>query len=147
MLEHCGQCNPACTTADDFTNWEAPWYLGDRCNHGNGATLSLGHEHLLALHAPRAFLLIAGEADRDETSRPYLEAAQGAWAVYGGAANAPPMMGDLWSPLSIYDHGTGHRPTQGANDVVYRWVAAQFHGGQIGVAAAHSAAWQWPSRL
>lgn len=132
----------------DFTNWDAPWYLGDRTNHGSGVKLELGHEHLLALHAPRAFLLIAGEADRASKSRPYLDAVRDVWAVYtadasnnrsksatgAGTAHSE----DLWGAVSMYDHGTGHRPTQGANDVVYRWLASQFGG-----AAAQSAAWQW----
>ena len=48
------------------TNWEQDWYLGA----GPAAALApLGHQHLLALIAPRPFLLVAGECPHSPLRR------------------------------------------------------------------------------
>ena len=95
----------------DFTNWDDPWYLGDQI-HAPGFTLA--HHQLLALHAPRSFLLIGGEADRPESWQ-YLQEAQKVYGLYGREH----AVGHLY-------HGTGHQPTDESVRAAYQWLAEQF---------------------
>jgi pimeloyl-ACP methyl ester carboxylesterase len=94
-----------------FTNWDAPWYLGDQI-HRPGFTLA--HHQLLALHAPRSFLLIGGAADRPATWQ-YINEAQKAYKLYG-RENA----------VGFFDHASGHSPTPESLVLAYRWLAEQF---------------------
>jgi dienelactone hydrolase len=84
--------------AFDSTNWEAPWYLGAEIQKGD---FSRNHHELLALIAPRPFLVLAGESGRGaadgDRSWPYLAAAQPIYALYGG----PPRLG-------LLNHRQGH---------------------------------------
>jgi hypothetical protein len=80
------------------TNWNAPWYLGPAID---APGFALNHHQLLALIAPRPFLIIAGErgpgaADGDR-SWPFVAAAQPACRFY-----------DQPVRLGIYNHGLGH---------------------------------------
>lgn len=93
-----------------FTNWEAPWYLGNMI-HDPG--FDLAHHQLLALLAPRSFLLIAGETDRRESWQ-YLHEAKKVYHLYG--------RGDS---LGFFYHGTGHSPTEESLHKAYRWLAEQ----------------------
>ncbi|NPV08720.1 MAG: acetylxylan esterase [Anaerolineae bacterium] len=94
-----------------FTNWQDPWYLGRKLAQGMGG---LAHHHLLALHAPRPYLLIAGQYD-GPASWQYLNAARAAYAVYGKDRN-----------IGCFDHGTGHQPTEEAMVAAYQWLCQQF---------------------
>ena len=95
----------------DFTNWGDPWYLGSKLRR---VRKDLKHHQLLALLAPRAFLLIAGQYDKRE-SRQYLLEAQKVYKLYGrGGA------------LGMFDHASGHQPTREAMLVAYKWLARQF---------------------
>ncbi|MEX1232799.1 MAG: dienelactone hydrolase family protein [Planctomycetaceae bacterium] len=84
-------------TAFTSTNWNAPWYLGKQIEQPD---FPLDHHELIALIAPRPFLILAGEigaaADGDRTW-PYLQAALPVWELYG----APVRMG-------MYNHRMGH---------------------------------------
>lgn len=65
------------------TNWDAPWYLGPAIRDEN---FSLNHHQLLALIAPRPFLVLGGEsgggaADGDR-SWPLIDAALPVWRLY-----------------------------------------------------------------
>ena len=84
-----------------FTNWHDPWYLG-RGIHD--PAFKLNHHQLLALIAPRAFLILAGEsgpsnqsvADGDRTW-PFIEAALPVYKLHGGPAR-----------IGLYNHHKGH---------------------------------------
>lgn len=81
-----------------FTNWEAPWYLGPTVREQNFAH---DHHELLALIAPRPFLILAGEqgsgaADGDR-SWPYIAAALPVYRLYGDPAR-----------IGLYNHRQGH---------------------------------------
>jgi hypothetical protein len=93
-----------------FTNWDAPWYLGTQIRQPH---FTLGHHQLLALLAPRAFLLLGGEADRP-ASWQYLEEARQVYALYGREED-----------LGFLYHGAGHAPTEDALRQGYRWLAEQ----------------------
>lgn len=80
------------------TNWDAPWYLGPEIREPGFAR---NHHELVALIAPRPFLLIAGEegngaADGDR-SWPYLQAAR---PIYELGTNSP--------ALGLLNHRRGH---------------------------------------
>jgi dienelactone hydrolase len=78
-----------------FSNWEAPWYLGTKIRQPGFA---LDHQQLLALTAPRAFLLLAGDSADGERSRAYIEAARPVYALLGAPGN-----------IALFDHHLGHR--------------------------------------
>ncbi len=80
------------------TNWDAPWYLGKGIHE---ADFPLNHHELLALIAPRPFLLIGGEsgpgaADGDR-SWVLINAAMPVWNLYDGPAR-----------LGLLNHRQGH---------------------------------------
>jgi len=94
-----------------FTNWDAPWYLGDKV-HDPG--LGLAHHHLLALNAPRSFLIIAGQFD-GPASWQYLNEVREIYKLFGRE-----------HALGIFDHASGHTPTEEAMRAAYTWLAEQF---------------------
>ncbi len=80
------------------TNWDAPWYLGPAIRD---ESFPLNHHQLLALIAPRPFLIVGGEtgpgsADGDR-SWPLIEAALPVWHLY----EKPPRLG-------LFNHRQGH---------------------------------------
>jgi len=94
-----------------FTNWDAPWYLGPKAHD---PALGLAHHHLLALQAPRPFLLVAGSCD-GPASWQYLNKARSVYALYGRE-----------DALGLLDHASGHSPPPAAMRTAYRWLAEQF---------------------
>ena len=76
------------------TNWDAPWYWGPE-KIASFQKTGLEHSSLLALH-PVTFILIAGEADGEQT-RPQLERAQ----------KLNPRL-----EIHLFNHATGHQPTK-----------------------------------
>ena len=97
-----------------FTNWNAPWYLGKGIDKD---TFPLNHHQLLALAAPRPFLVLAGEnsspsaSDGDRTW-PLVEAALPAWRLYGGR-----------SRLGLFNHRQGHSIPPIAFSRLHEWLA------------------------
>ncbi|MDP1798677.1 MAG: dienelactone hydrolase family protein [Planctomycetaceae bacterium] len=80
------------------TNWDAPWYLGPEVREPGFAR---NHHELVALIAPRPFLVIAGEAGNGaadgDRSWPYLQAAR---PIYLLTTERP--------ALGILNHRGGH---------------------------------------
>jgi len=91
-----------------YSNWDAPWYLGDGI-HRQG--FSLDHGQVLALCAPRAFLLIGGESADGDWSWPYIEGALPVWKLTG----APEAVG-------LLNHRQGHAFPPIARDRAYEWL-------------------------
>jgi dienelactone hydrolase len=77
------------------SNWDALWYLGPKINQPD---FSLENHQVLALIAPRAFLLLAGDSADTESSRAFIEAARPVYDLLGAADN-----------LGWLDHHLGHR--------------------------------------
>lgn len=92
-----------------FSNWEAPWYLGDAVKAG------LGHEHheLLALVAPRPFLLLGGDSADGGQSWPFIEAVLPVYRLYGGP-----------SRVGLFNHKKGHSVPPEAEQRIDDWFAA-----------------------
>jgi dienelactone hydrolase len=59
-----------------FSNWDAPWYLGAKAN-------KVENDEVLALLAPRAFLLLAGDSADGERSRASIEAVKPIYRLFG----------------------------------------------------------------
>jgi len=91
-----------------FSNWDAPWYLSDEIRR-EGFT----HEHheLLALVAPRAFLLIGGNAADGDRSWPLIDAALPVYRLYGGTPR-----------LGLFNHRQGHSVPPEAERRIYEWL-------------------------
>lgn len=96
-----------------FTNWNAPWYLGDAIDAPDFAR---EHHEVLSLVAPRAYLHLAGEAgpgaaDGDRTW-PFVAAALPIYDLYG----APRRIG-------LLNHRAGHSVPDEAWETLLAWFA------------------------
>ncbi len=99
-----------------FTNWHDPWYLGPGI-HEPG--FSWNHHQLLALIAPRPFLILGGESggpagsttvDGDRTW-PYVKAALPVYDLYGEPAR-----------IGLYNHRQGHTIPPDAYHRMVEWL-------------------------
>lgn len=93
----------------DATNWSDPWYFGDKLPAIRQA--GFDHAELLALAAPRPFILIGGQYDL-EPSRPGLDAARRVYDLYGA--------GDR---IYFLLHATGHAPSWDSLESAYKLLA------------------------
>ena len=93
-----------------FSNWAAPWYLGRRTTSSHSAR---EHHELLGLIAPRAFLLIGGNAADGDHSWPFVAAALAVYQLYPG----PPRLG-------LLNHRQGHTVPASAAQRIYEWFDA-----------------------
>ena len=92
-----------------FSNYDDYWYLGDfihNLDHGTDQ-----HE-LIALIAPRPFLLIGGDKYDTKKSWYYINAARSVYDLYGKPQN-----------IGYFNHHTGHRPTPDAVWRMNEWLA------------------------
>jgi dienelactone hydrolase len=95
------------------TNWDAPWYLGSAIQDPKFA---LNHHQLLALIAPRPFLVIGGEsgpgaADGDR-SWVLLNAAIPVWKLYSPQ-----------SRLGLLNHHQGHAIPEDTFEKMSEWLS------------------------
>jgi len=90
-----------------FSNWNDPWYLG-----GDVDREGFDHEHheLLALAAPRPFLLIGGDSADGDRSWPFIDRALEVYRLYGD----PPL-------LAMLNHKKGHSVPPEAEAAIYKW--------------------------
>jgi hypothetical protein len=91
-----------------FSNWDAPWYLGEAIR-----SEQFGREHheLLALAAPRAFLLLGGDSADGDRSWPFVAAAMPVYRLY----TEQPALG-LWN------HRQGHSVPPEATERIFQWL-------------------------
>ncbi|MEE9460843.1 MAG: dienelactone hydrolase family protein, partial [Bacteroidales bacterium] len=76
----------------EMSNWDELWYLGKDI-------YEFGHQHheVIALAAPKPFLLIGGDGYDGEESRPYIEAVKPVYSLYNKEQN-----------IELKNHGQGH---------------------------------------
>ena len=91
-----------------FSNWDAPWYLGETIR-----SEQFGREHheLLALAAPRAFLLLGGDSADGDRSWPFVAAAMEVYRLY----TEQPALG-LWN------HRQGDSVPPEALEKIFQWL-------------------------
>ncbi len=90
-----------------FSNWHAPWYLGRQVR-----AKSFRHDHheLLALVAPRSFLLLGGDGYDGAQSWPWIEAVLPVYRLFGSPAR-----------VGLFNHHRGHMfPTEAA-ERIHEW--------------------------
>lgn len=90
----------------EMSNWDDLWYLGKEIH-------KFGHQHheVLALAAPKPFLLIGGDGYDGEQSRPYIEAVKPVYKLYHKAQN-----------LQLKNHGQGHPAVPITEQWTYAWM-------------------------
>jgi len=88
-----------------FSNWQDPWYLGpiDQTR--------FGHHQLLALVAPRPFLLIGGDASDGDESWLYINTAMEVYRLYVRERH-----------LGYINHRQGHGPPMDVLRLAYDWL-------------------------
>lgn len=93
-----------------FSNWDAPWYLGPTIKEP-----SFTHEHheLLALAAPRPFLLVGGNSADGDQGWPFVAAALPVYELFGKPAK-----------LGQFNHGKGHAVPPEAETRIEEWLLA-----------------------
>ena len=93
-----------------FSNWDAPWYLGRRIRH---RTFNHEHHELLAMVAPRAFLLVGGDGFDGARSWPFIEAVLPVYGLHG-----------VPSRVGLYNHRQGHKFPPQAAKRIHEWLEA-----------------------
>lgn len=91
-----------------YSNWDAPWYLGEAI-HRPG--FDLDHGQVLALAAPRAFLLIGGDSADGDASWPYIETVEPVWDLTGSPDG-----------VGLFNHRSGHAFPPEAQARSYEWL-------------------------
>ncbi|MFO0957579.1 MAG: dienelactone hydrolase family protein [Isosphaeraceae bacterium] len=92
----------------NLSNWEAPWYLGDTIRRPG---FGLDHAQILALSAPRPFLIIGGESADGDRSWPYVEAARPLWELLGSPDS-----------VALFNHRRGHAYPPEARARAEQWL-------------------------
>ncbi|MDA1193406.1 MAG: dienelactone hydrolase family protein [Candidatus Poribacteria bacterium] len=91
-----------------YSNWHDPWYMGDQVK---AADFDRDHHELLALIAPRPFLLLGGESADGDRSWAQIEAARPVYEALGGAER-----------LAYLNHRAGHALPPDAETALYEWL-------------------------
>jgi hypothetical protein len=91
-----------------FSNWNAPWYLGPAIDNP-----AFAHEHheLLALAAPRPFLLVSGDSADGDRGWPFVAAAKVVYDLYGRPAR-----------VGQFNHKKGHAVPPEAEQRIEEWL-------------------------
>jgi dienelactone hydrolase len=93
-----------------FSNWNAPWYLGPAIDD---PSFTREQHEILALAAPRPFLLVGGDSADGDRSWPFVEAALDVYRLYG----SPPRVG-------LLNHKGGHAVPPEAERAIEEWMLA-----------------------
>ena len=91
-----------------FSNYEDYWYLGEVRSQLPPGT---DHHELLALIAPRPFLLIGGDSADNDSSWFYINAAREVYHLYGKSRD-----------IGYYNHRRGHSPTPESVELAIEWL-------------------------
>ena len=90
----------------DFSNWDDIWYLSKEIHD-----FKHKHHELLALVAPKSFLLIGGGFADGIKSRSYIEAVKPVYDLYRKPEN-----------IKLIVHDKGHGVTQEGENSTYEWL-------------------------
>ena len=105
-----------------FSNWDAPWYLGPEIRQ---KTFTHEHHELLALVAPRAFLLLGGDSADGQRSWPFIEAVLPVYKLY--VPPDQPAVGARYpAHVGLFNHKQGHSVPSEAERAIYEWLNAYY---------------------
>ena len=91
-----------------FSNWHDPWYLGGQAKSSH---FMREHHELMALIAPRAFLLQGGDSADGERSWPFIQSVLPLYESMGA--------GDA---VAFINHGQGHAFPPESESTLYEWL-------------------------
>ena len=91
-----------------FSNWYAPWYLGEAIRNEQ---FPHDHEELLGLIAPKPFLLVGGDSADGDQSWPIIHRALEVYNLYGKPAR-----------IGLYNHRQGHAVPVEAESRMLEWM-------------------------
>jgi hypothetical protein len=91
-----------------MSNWTDPWYLTGAMKEHIPA---MENHQVLALIAPRPFLVMAGGSADGEASWAFVQEARRVYALYGAADR-----------IGLYDHHGGHAFPEKARRLAYEWL-------------------------
>lgn len=94
--------------AYEFTNYHDPWYLGPDIKKPD---CNLHAHEVVALIAPRAWLLIGGNHTDGDKSWPYVEAVLPIWRLLGKPGNA-----------GLFVHTQGHSVPMEVREIAEQWM-------------------------
>jgi formylglycine-generating enzyme required for sulfatase activity/pimeloyl-ACP methyl ester carboxylesterase len=92
----------------DFSNYDDYWYLSKEAIENSRP---FDQHELLALVAPRPFLLIGGESSDTDKSWRYINAAKAVYQIHG-----------MPKQIGYYNHRQGHTPTIEALELSLEWL-------------------------
>jgi dienelactone hydrolase len=98
-----------------YSNWDAPWYLGAAIREEG---FMQEHHELLALVAPRPFLLVGGDSADGDRSWPFIAEALGVYRLFG----EPPRVG-------FFNHRGGHAVPPLAETRIIEWCVTYVGSG------------------
>jgi dienelactone hydrolase len=98
-----------------MSNWTDPWYLTAAMKPHIPA---MEHHQVLALIAPRPFLVLGGDDADGKASWAFVKEARSVYALLGG--------GDR---IGLYNHRAGHSFPGPARQVAYQWLDHWLKGG------------------
>jgi dienelactone hydrolase len=91
-----------------FSNWHDPWYLGGQAKSSH---FMREHHELLALIAPRAFLLLGGDSADGERSWPFIGSVLPLYESLGARG-----------AVAFINHRQGHAFPPEAESALYEWL-------------------------
>lgn len=91
-----------------MSNWDAEWYLGDQIRQPDFAR---EHHELIALAAPRPFLLVGGDSADGAASWPWVSAALSVYRLYGAPVR-----------LGLLNHKGGHAVPTDVEPRLLQWL-------------------------
>jgi len=97
----------------DFSNYDDFWYFGDFIRSADKST---DQHELLALIAPRPFLLIGGDESDTDKSWYYINSAKSVYSMYKKSEN-----------IGYVNHRAGHTPTPEAVRLSIEWLTHFLH--------------------
>lgn len=91
-----------------MSNWTDPWYLTEAMKKH---IPEMEHHQIMALIAPRPFLILGGDSADGTASWPFVKAVREVYALLGAKDR-----------IGLYNHKAGHKFPEPARQLAYQWL-------------------------